>query len=439
MRFYKKLSFLLLAAASVVSCSKYDDSDLWNEVNGIKDRVTNIESQLSDMNSGIRQLQTLIDAVKDNIYIVSFTRVEGGYEIVLSDGRRVTIRDGKDGQDGKDGVDGKDGQDGKDGKDGKDGAAPVIGVTMVNGVYYWTVTINGKTDYLRDANGNLVSASPKDGSGGSTFTPIIKVDYEGYWVISYDGGITYTYILDEYGNKVKASGGGSGSCIFREVYQDGDYVVFVLANGTVIRIKSCKCDTSIEDVVPPEILSQMEPYMDIYYGKNPPIVEGTYFIDPFETVYCQDQGNGGYTPGTLVNSIYICFLNQDNTRLTLDYKSASSKGSSHEIGEGSFIAGSDDNFTVYFNTEGVSYDISTKTALVISGTKTSSGIKNLEYAFVMVEKGADPDNILMKEGVFRVFRDKDGLAANSSYTFQFAPALDPSKTLSLWYDFIRAI
>lgn len=431
MHFYKKLSFLLLAAASVVSCSKYDDSDLWNEVNGIKDRVTNIESQLSDMNSGIRQLQTLIDAIKDNVYIVSFTRVTGGYEIVLSDGRRVTIHDGKDGQDGA---------DGKDGQDGKDGAAPVIGVAMVNGVYYWTVTINGKTDYLRDANGNMVAASPVNGSGGggSAFTPIIKVDYEGYWVISYDGGITYTYILDEYGNKVKASGGSSSS-IFREVYQDGDYVVFVLANGTVIRIKSCKCDTAIEDVVPPEILSQMEPYMDIYYGKNPPIVEGTYLIDPFVTVYCQDQGNGGYSPGDIVNSIYIGFFNQDNTRLTLDYKAASVKGNSHSVGEGSFIAGSDGNFTVYFNTIGETDGISNKTALVISGTKVAGGIKNLEYAFVMVEKGPDPNDRLMKEGVFRVFKDQDGLAAKSNYTFQFAPALAPSKTLSLWYDLIRAI
>lgn len=437
MRFYKKLSFLLLAAASVVSCSEYDDSDLWNEVNGIKDRVTNIESQLSDMNSGIRQLQTLIDAIKDNVYVVSFTKVTDGYEIVLSDGRRFTIHDGKD---GKDGADGKDGQDGKD---GKDGTTPVVGVAMVGGVYYWTVTINGKTDYLRDANGNMVAASPVNGGsgggGGVAFTPIIKVDYEGYWVISYDSGVTYTYILDEYGNKVKATGGGSGSCIFREVYQDGDYVVFVLANGTVIRIKSCKCDTTIEDVVPPEILSQMEPYMNIYYGKNPPIVEGTYFIDPFVTVYCQDYGNGGYATGDIVNSTYIGFLNQDNTRLTLDYKSASSKGTSHEIGEGSFIAGNDGNFTVYFNTIGETDGISTKTALVISGTKVSGGIKNLEYAFVMVEKGPDPNDRLMKEGVFRVFKDKDGLAANSSYTFQFAPARAPSKTLSLWYDFIRTI
>ena len=34
----------------------------------------------------------------------------------------------------------------------------------------------------------------------------------------------------------------------------------------------------------------------------------------------------------------------------------------------------------------------------------------------MVEKGYDPDNELMKEGVFRVFKDKDGLSVNTSWT-----------------------
>lgn len=62
------------------------------------------------------------------------------------------------------------------------------------------------------------------------------------------------------------------------------------------------------------------------------------------------------------------------------------------------------------DTEGTSSGIYTKTALVISGTKTNTGIKGIRYAFVMVEKGDDPDTKLMDEGVFRVFEDGDGLA-----------------------------
>lgn len=33
----------------------------------------------------------------------------------------------------------------------------------------------------------------------------------------------------------------------------------------------------------------------------------------------------------------------------------------------------------------------------------------------MVEKGDDPNNELMKEGVFRVFKDQDGLSINTSW------------------------
>lgn len=426
-RIFRNLSVALLATACAVSCSSYDDSDLWNEVNSIKDRVSNLEAQLSKINSDIQAVYSLVNAIKDNGYIVSVTPTADGYEIVMSNGQRFTIRHGRDGQDGKDGV------------DGVDGTTPVIGVAPVGGIYYWTVTVNGKTEFLLDAQGNKIPATGGDG-GSVAPAPVIKVDYYGYWVISYDGGITFDYIRDTSGNPVKAVPEG-GDGLFLDIYQDGDYIVFVLVNGTTIRIRSCQCETTaIEDVVPPEILDQMDPYMNIYRGSNPPIVEGTYFIDPFVTVYCQDYGNGGYAPGDKVNSEYIGFFNQDNTKLTLDYKSESVSGNSYQNGEGSFIAGDGNNFTVYFNTIGKSSGISTKTALVISGTKSSGGIGNLEYAFVMVEKGADPNHLLMEEGVFRVFKDQDGLAVKASHSFNFAPAKAPSDdTLSLWYDFIRNV
>lgn len=430
MRFFKKLSLALIASVSLVSCgSEYDDSELWSEVNSIKDRVTNIEAQLSAMNMSIQSLSTLVNAIKDNVYIVSVNQTTDGYEIVMSNGERLVIHNGKDGKDGK---------DGEDGNNGSSGSIPVIGVEMINGIYYWTVTLNGKTEFITDENGNKIPATAT-GGGGSAVTPLLKVDYDGFWMISYDSGVTYHYILDDYGNKVKATGNAAN--FFTDVYQDGEYLVFVLTNGTVIRIKSCTCGTTpIEDVVPPDILHDMEPYMNIYYGANPPVVEGTYLIDPFVTVYCQDQGNGGYDPGDLVTSHYICFLNQDNKKLTLDFKEISVNEASYDIGEGSFIAGDGNNFTVYFNTIGESSNISTKTALVISGTKTNSGIQNLEYAFVMVEKGDDPNNILMKEGVFRVFKDQDGLAVNSNYSFSFAPAKSPAKTMpSPWFEYIKTV
>lgn len=174
-------------------------------------------------------------------------------------------------------------------------------------------------------------------------------------------------------------------------------------------------ENDITLVVPVDVLEDVEEYMPIYNGINPPNVEGCYFIDPFVTVYCEDEGQGGYSPGDIVNSVYINLSNQDMVQRTIDYENVSINATSFSVGEGAFISGEGANFTVFFNTEGESQGIYTKTALVISGTKTSEGIQDLRYAFVMVDKGDDPGEILMKKDVFRVFEDQDKISINAEW------------------------
>lgn len=175
-------------------------------------------------------------------------------------------------------------------------------------------------------------------------------------------------------------------------------------------------DPRLEEVVPQEIREKLKEHIPIYNGVNPPNIEGSYFVDPFVAVYCEDNG---YQPGEIVLSKYVRFSNQNSQLNTLDYEGKNDVES--DAGLGAFICGSGSNFTAFFNTEGTSYDIYAKTALVISGTKTSSGIENLYYAFIMVEKGEDPDNILMQEGYFRVFKDEDGLSVNTTWPSVLAP------------------
>lgn len=176
-------------------------------------------------------------------------------------------------------------------------------------------------------------------------------------------------------------------------------------------------DERLESVVPEEILEKLNDHMPIYTGVNPPNVEGAYYIDRTITVYCEDYGSGGYEPGHIVNSETIRFSNQDDDYNTLDYEEYSPSGTYAE-GKGAFISGSGNNFTAFFNTSGKYSDgITTyKTALVISGTKTSTGIKDLYYSFIMVEKN-DPNDQLMEEGVYRVFKDEDGLSVNTTWNF----------------------
>ncbi len=96
-----------LAATAFTAC-EYDDSDLWNKVNGL-------EQQVTDNTADIAALSALIDAMNNGKTITGVESTDEGYILTFSDGSKVTLRHGKDGQDG---TNGKDGADGKDGKDG---------------------------------------------------------------------------------------------------------------------------------------------------------------------------------------------------------------------------------------------------------------------------------------------------------------------------------
>lgn len=170
----------------------------------------------------------------------------------------------------------------------------------------------------------------------------------------------------------------------------------------------------IDHVIPPDIRDQMDPYITIYDGNNPPNIEGEFVISPSELTY---NSVGDYPAGHIFADTYIKFLNQDMHANTLDYREK--QASSTQTGEGAFISGEGNNFSVFFNTDGIShysdYDISYKTALIISGTKTSDGISNLQYAFVMVDKSDDPKPHIIPIGAFRVIKDGDGFSPTTSW------------------------
>ncbi len=195
-----------------------------------------------------------------------------------------------------------------------------------------------------------------------------------------------------------------------------------------------------DDVVPEDIQDDIEDWMPIHMGVTPPRIEGTYFLDPQVTVYCEDQSVGGYDPGQIVNSEYLKFSNQNMSNNTLDLESIDEYFRTYEAGEGAFIAGTGNNFTAFFNTEGYSigeagHKIYTKLATVISGTYTSSGIKDLYYAFVMVDKQNDINDELMNEGIFRIFRDQDGLSVNTTWPLSGTPptrSINKSKLLNMF-------
>ena len=100
-----------LAMATPLFTSCYDDSAL-------NEKLEDIQTEVDKLKSDLAALQAAVD---NNLSVVDYKQIEGGYELTMSDGSTITILNGKDGAAGADGKDGVNGTNGKDGKDGEKG------------------------------------------------------------------------------------------------------------------------------------------------------------------------------------------------------------------------------------------------------------------------------------------------------------------------------
>lgn len=248
--------FAIVLAVGVSSCSKFDDSAIWDKLNEQEQtlndhekRIAALEELCKQMNTNINALQTLVEALEKRDYItnVSPVRKDGeviGYTISFADSDTITIYHGENGQDGA---------------DGKDGYTPQIGVMKdTDGIYYWT--LDG--EWLLDGKGNKIQANGvngidgTDGSNGEDgtngvdgITPRLKIEND-YWYVSYDEGATWV----ELGKATGEDGsngidGVDGDSIFSSVTQDDEYVYFNLADGTMITLpKHDKENIQFEDL-----------------------------------------------------------------------------------------------------------------------------------------------------------------------------------------------
>lgn len=211
MKTFRLIGMILMSAMigiNFTACTEeYDDSKIWDKVNSLDERISQLEMSLQTYNENITSLSAIVAALQNNLFIKNVSSTTNGYIIAFSDGTTATITNGINGKD-----------------------APVINVQYHNGKYYWTQTLNGTTQWLFDNNGNMIPVSGKDGN-----TPLLEVDTQGYWIISYDNGATYKKITDKNGNVIKAAG-SDGDSFFTSVVVTADELVMELADGTEIII-----------------------------------------------------------------------------------------------------------------------------------------------------------------------------------------------------------
>ena len=203
--------FAVLSACVIPAC-KTDLSDVWNSIDNIDDRLSQVEKKIEEMNTNIDALGKICDALSSNVSVSSVIPLQdaSGYEIVFSDGTKATIHDGSD---------------------GKDGHSQTVSVAydQTTGCYYWTV--DGEP--LLDASGNKVKANGTDAelpllSSGASLGESYVQDAT---YISVDGGKTWTRISGE-----------NGVSFFDSVKADeaSSKVTMVLSDGTVLEIPFVK-------------------------------------------------------------------------------------------------------------------------------------------------------------------------------------------------------
>ena len=200
----------IVVAVVVSSCSKFDDTDIWDKLNDHESRITALEELCKQMNTNITALQTIVEALEKNDYItnVSPVRKDGeiiGYTITFAHSDTITIYHGEN---------------------GVDGYVPNISVMKdMDGIYYWT--IDG--EWLLDGKGNKIQANGVDGANGDNgITPRLKIE-DDYWYVSYDNGVTWT----EVG---KAIDKPTNSCPIIQVQVTENEVILTLVDGTNIAI-----------------------------------------------------------------------------------------------------------------------------------------------------------------------------------------------------------
>ena len=223
----KYYGILCLLVFTILSCSKYDDSEIWDYVKGMNSRLTALEEKCKEMNTNITSLQTLVGAFESGDYITNVTPVKKdgitiGYTISFLKSEAITIYNGTDGVNGTNGT---------------NGYTPVIGVKKdTDGLYYWTVD----GEWLLDDEGNKVRASAIDGQDGTNgtngingdngITPLLKIENE-YWYVSYDSGASWQELGKATGPK-----SDEGQSLFSSVEVNGFEVIFILTDGTTFSI-----------------------------------------------------------------------------------------------------------------------------------------------------------------------------------------------------------
>lgn len=198
-----------IATLFIAATSCYDDSELAERVSNAEQKIESLEELYNTLSTNISSLQTIVEALQNDITIEKIDETESGYTIYFSNGKTVQINDTFE------------------------QPVPQIGIKEYEGKYYWT--FNG--EWLTDGNGEKILAEAT--------VPEFKIE-DDFWYVSYDDGTNWIQL-----------GTSMGDSFFEEVREDDENVYFVLKDGTTITIAKSKNQPALYLKLNAEELIQM--------------------------------------------------------------------------------------------------------------------------------------------------------------------------------------
>ena len=251
----KILSFLMIIIGITLTGCEYDDTNLWNEVENVKNRVTALEEAVKKTNNDISALQTIVEALQKMVYVTSVQTTADGYVINFSDGTTATITNGKDGANGTN--------------------APIISVRLDDdNNYYWTLDgewllIDGEKIRANGIDGQNGENGENGENGTDAIAPQVRInDTTKEWEISTDGGNSWvsTGIVAEGKDGTNGSNGSNGlngDSIFKSVdTSNSNYVLITLVDGTELKL------ARYDESAPIFIIEEAPAVAEIEYGKS---------------------------------------------------------------------------------------------------------------------------------------------------------------------------
>lgn len=189
----------------------------------------------------------------------------------------------------------------------------------------------------------------------------------------------------------------------------------------VIALTSCSSDddkttsdqftngilNSVIEILGQENIDMLENDLEmiIHRGENPPDIDDiTILFSP--TIMMATNVPGDFAiPGQLFADVYIRLHKYNSENYTIRFDRGQDLDPEPHFGEGSYIIGEGNSFTVFGPQESTYPEGTVLSMNVFSGTLTEDGIANAYYALIMLDNAGDPSLIPNDTG--RSFEDGD--------------------------------